>query len=116
VALRTFTPIPGLSVAPNAGVPQLFYTAPAGGAMVTSLRIANPVGGGTAALRIWRQPNGSVPAVPVPATSVALIFARSSAPGTSDEILNIFMNAGDALYALVDVAGPIISGDVASGT
>ena len=114
MALRTFTPIPGLSVAPNAGVPQLFYTAP-GAVIVTTLRIANPVGGGTSALQIWRQPQGSSPAVPVPATSVALILARSISPGTSDEIRNIFMNAGDTLYALVDVTGPIISGDVASG-
>lgn len=115
MALRTFTPIPGLSVAPNAGVPQLFYTAPAGGSVVTTLRIANPVGGGTAVLQLWRQPVGSSPAVPVPTTSVALILARASAPGTSDEVRNIFMNAGDTLYALVDVTGPIISGDVASG-
>lgn len=115
MSLRTFTPIPGLAVAPNAGVPQLFYTAPAGGAVVTSLRIANPLTGGASVLQIWRQPNGSSPAVPVPATSVALIYAKSFDPGTSGEILNIFMNAGDALYALVDVAGPIISGDAASG-
>lgn len=115
MSLRTFTPIPGLAVAPNAGVPQLFYTAPAGGAVVTSLRIANPPTGGSSVLQIWRQPNGSSPAVPVPATSVALIYVKTVAVSSAEEILNIFMNAGDALYALVDVSGPVISGDTASG-
>jgi hypothetical protein len=115
MGLRTFTPIPGLPVAPNGGTPSLFYLAPSGGAVVTTLRIANPVSGATAALRIWRQPVGSSPAVPVPSTSPALIFASSITAGTSAEIRNIFMNAGDTLYALVDVAGPIISGDAASG-
>lgn len=116
MALRTFTPIPGLRVPPNGGVPSLFYTAPAGGAIVTRLRIANPVTGGASVLQLWRQPSGSSPAVPDPATAGSLIYAGSIAVPSTSELKNIFMNAGDQLYALVDVSGPVISGDAASGT
>jgi hypothetical protein len=115
MALRTFTPIPGLLVPPNGGTPSLFYTAPAGGAIVTRLRIANPITGGASVLHIWRQPNGASPAVPDPLTAQSLIYAGSVAVPSTTELRNIFMNVGDTLYALVDVSGPIISGDAASG-
>ena len=114
--LRTFTPVPGLLVPPNGGVPSLFYTAPTGGVVVTSLRVANPAGGsGASAFRLWRQPYGSSPAVPDPATNSNLIYAGSQTVNSTTEIKSIFMNAGDTLYVLVDVSGPIVTADVASG-
>lgn len=110
MALRTFKPIAGL-VVPNTAGGTLFYTSPAASTVVTSLRITSAPGNASAVLKIWRKPQ----AASLPLVDSQLIYAKTTAPDTSVELRNINLAIGDTLYALVDVVGPVICGDVSEG-